>query len=588
MQVYKQRTHNCGELREVHVGQKIILNGWVESQRDLGGVIFIFIRDLFGKTQLVFNESTSEEVMNLAKKLRQEFVISISGDVILRTIANINKDIQTGTIDILVTSLIILNESKTPPFSISGSEELNEELRLRYRYLDLRRPSLQKNILLRNKVYSAVRNYFSENGFIEIETPILTKSTPEGARDYLVPSRVQPGKFYALPQSPQIYKQLSMIAGFDKYIQIAKCFRDEDLRADRQPEFTQIDVEVSFPTEEIIQNYTEKMIQRIYKEVKGIEIKTPFARIPYKIAIEKYGSDKPDTRYGLEINNYTELAKNSGFELFEKAISSNEVILGIVILNGSKFSRKQVDELTEKSKENGAKGLVFLKVTENGLEGSAVKFFTDVFKDKIIKESGAKVGDAISIIADSTDTAFTILGNIRIHLANILKLIPENVNSLVWITDFPLFEYSKEDKRYYSAHHPFTAPNLEDEKLLDKDPGKVRARAYDLILNGNEIGGGSIRIHNSELQSKIFSLLGLKKEEAETKFGFLLEALQYGAPPHGGIAFGFDRIIMLLTGSISIRDVIAFPKTRSATALMEDAPSNVTEEQLRELHLRSR
>ncbi len=588
MQVYKQRTHNCGELREVHVGQKIILNGWVESQRDLGGVNFIYIRDLFGKTQLVFNESSSEEVMKLAKKLRQEFVISISGDVILRTTANINKDIQTGTIDILVTSLIILNESKTPPFSISGSEELNEELRLRYRYLDLRRPSLQKNILLRNKVYSAVRNYFSENGFIEIETPILTKSTPEGARDYLVPSRVQPGKFYALPQSPQIYKQLSMIAGFDKYIQIAKCFRDEDLRADRQPEFTQIDVEVSFPTEEIIQNYTEKMIQRIYKEVKGIEIKTPFARIPYKIAIEKYGSDKPDTRYGLEINNYTELAKNSGFELFEKAVSRNEVILGIVIPNGSKFSRKQVDELTEKSKENGAKGLVFLKVSENGLEGSAVKFFTDVFKDKIIKESGAKVGDAISIIADSTDIAFTNLGNIRIHLGNILKLIPENVNSLVWITDFPLFEYSKEDKRYYSAHHPFTAPNLEDEKLLDKDPGKVRARAYDLILNGNEIGGGSIRIHNSELQSKIFSLLGLKKEEAETKFGFLLEALQYGAPPHGGIAFGFDRIIMLLTGSISIRDVIAFPKTRSATALMEDAPSNVTEEQLRELHLRSR
>ncbi|MSP64679.1 MAG: aspartate--tRNA ligase [Ignavibacteria bacterium] len=588
MQVYKQRTHNCGELREAHVGQKIILNGWVESQRDLGGVIFIFIRDLFGKTQLVFNESSSEEVMKLAKKLRQEFVISISGDVILRTTANINKDIPTGRVDILVTSLIILNESKTPPFSISGSEELNEELRLRYRYLDLRRPSLQKNILLRNKVYSAVRNYFSENGFIEIETPILTKSTPEGARDYLVPSRVQPGKFYALPQSPQIYKQLSMIAGFDKYIQIAKCFRDEDLRADRQPEFTQIDVEVSFPTEEIIQNYTEKMIQRIYKEVNGIEIKTPFARIPYKIAIEKYGSDKPDTRYGLEINNYTELAKNSGFELFEKAVSINEVILGIVIPNGSKFSRKQVDELTEKSKENGAKGLVFLKVSENGLEGSAVKFFTDVFKDKIIKESGAKVGDAISIIADSTDTAFTILGNIRIHLANILKLIPENVNSLVWITDFPLFEYSKEDKRYYSAHHPFTAPNPEDEKLLDKDPGKVRARAYDLILNGNEIGGGSIRIHNSELQSKIFSLLGLKKEEAETKFGFLLEALQYGAPPHGGIAFGFDRIIMLLTGSISIRDVIAFPKTRSATALMEDAPSNVTEEQLRELHLRSR
>ena len=343
MQVYKQRTHNCGELREVHVGQKIILNGWVESQRDLGGVNFIYIRDLFGKTQLVFNESSSEEVMKLAKKLRQEFVISISGDVILRTTANINKDIQTGTIDILVTSLIILNESKTPPFSISGSEELNEELRLRYRYLDLRRPSLQKNILLRNKVYSAVRNYFSENGFIEIETPILTKSTPEGARDYLVPSRVQPGKFYALPQSPQIYKQLSMIAGFDKYIQIAKCFRDEDLRADRQPEFTQIDVEVSFPTEEIIQNYTEKMIQRIYKEVKGIEIKTPFARIPYKIAIEKYGSDKPDTRYGLEINNYTELAKNSGFELFEKAVSRNEVILGIVIPNGSKFSRKQVD-----------------------------------------------------------------------------------------------------------------------------------------------------------------------------------------------------------------------------------------------------
>ena len=588
MQVYKQRTHNCGELREVHVGQKIILNGWVESQRDLGGVNFIYIRDLFGKTQLVFNESSSEEVMKLAKKLRQEFVISISGDVILRTTANINKDIQTGTIDILVTSLIILNESKTPPFSISGSEELNEELRLRYRYLDLRRPSLQKNILLRNKVYSAVRNYFSENGFIEIETPILTKSTPEGARDYLVPSRVQPGKFYALPQSPQIYKQLSMIAGFDKYIQIAKCFRDEDLRADRQPEFTQIDVEVSFPTEEIIQNYTEKMIQRIYKEVKGIEIKTPFARIPYKIAIEKYGSDKPDTRYGLEINNYTELAKNSGFELFEKAVSRNEVILGIVIPNGSKFSRKQVDELTEKSKENGAKGLVFLKVSENGLEGSAVKFFTDVFKDKVIKESGAKVGDAISIIADSTDIAFTNLGNIRIHLGNILKLIPENVNSLVWITDFPLFEYSKEDKRYYSAHHPFTAPNLEDEKLLDKDPGKVRARAYDLILNGNEIGGGSIRIHNSELQSKIFSLLGLKKEEAETKFGFLLEALQYGAPPHGGIAFGFDRIIMLLTGSISIRDVIAFPKTRSATALMEDTPSNVTEEQLRELHLRSR
>ena len=588
MQVYKQRTHNCGELREVHVGQKIILNGWVESQRDLGGVNFIYIRDLFGKTQLVFNESSSDEVMKLAKKLRQEFVISISGDVILRTTANINKDIQTGTIDILVTSLIILNESKTPPFSISGSEELNEELRLRYRYLDLRRPSLQKNILLRNKVYSAVRNYFSENGFIEIETPILTKSTPEGARDYLVPSRVQPGKFYALPQSPQIYKQLSMIAGFDKYIQIAKCFRDEDLRADRQPEFTQIDVEVSFPTEEIIQNYTEKMIQRIYKEVKGIEIKTPFARIPYKIAIEKYGSDKPDTRYGLEINNYTELAKNSGFELFEKAVSRNEVILGIVIPNGSKFSRKQVDELTEKSKENGAKGLVFLKVSENGLEGSAVKFFTDVFKDKIIKESGAKVGDAISIIADSTDIAFTNLGNIRIHLGNILKLIPENVNSLVWITDFPLFEYSKEDKRYYSAHHPFTAPNLEDEKLLDKDPGKVRARAYDLILNGNEIGGGSIRIHNSELQSKIFSLLGLKKEEAETKFGFLLEALQYGAPPHGGIAFGFDRIIMLLTGSISIRDVIAFPKTRSATALMEDTPSNVTEEQLRELHLRSR
>ncbi|MDA0986781.1 MAG: aspartate--tRNA ligase [Bacteroidetes bacterium] len=588
MQVFKQRTNTCGELRLNDIGKTVTLNGWVDSPRDLGGVVFIFIRDLFGKTQVVINELSGEENLKIAKKLRQEFVVSISGKVVKRIEQNINKEFKTGEIDVLVESINILNESETPPFLNSEINQVSEELRLKYRYLDLRNPLLQKNIILRHKVYQIVRNYFSENGFYEIETPILTKSTPEGARDYLVPSRVQPGKFYALPQSPQIYKQLSMISGFDKYFQIAKCFRDEDLRADRQPEFTQIDVEISFPTEEIVQTYAEQMIQKIFAETQNVKIKTPFARIAYKDAIEKFGSDKPDLRFNLEIINITKTSLNSGFELFDKTIDNKGQIAGIVIPDASNFSRKKVDELTEFAKQNGATGLVFLKFNENKFEGGASKYFTDDFKLKLESTSKIKNGEALAVVAGNSPQIFYTLGAIRIELAKILNLISEKENSLVWITDFPLFEYSTEDKRYYSAHHPFTSPNAEDENLLDTAPEKVRARAYDLVLNGNEIGGGSIRIHNTKLQSKIFKLLGMTEGEAKSKFGFLLDALKYGAPPHGGIAFGFDRIVMLLAGANSIRDVIAFPKTRSAIASMEDAPSFVTEEQLRELHLRSK
>ena len=580
------RTHTCGELREQNVDEKVVLNGWVDRRRDLGGLIFIWLRDRYGITQIVFEPETSKESYDLAKKLRNEFVVSVEGKVRKRPDDAINNDLETGKIDILADQLNILNEAETPPFAIKDETDAFEDLRLKYRYLDLRRPVLQNILLLRHKMYQLVRKYFDESNFVEIETPVLMKSTPEGARDYLVPSRVHKGKFYALPQSPQQYKQLLMVSGFDKYFQIVKCFRDEDLRADRQPEFTQIDVEMSFITKEEVFVVVEGLMKLLFSEIWNIDLTVPLKRLTYEEAITKYGSDKPDLRFGMEIHSLNEIFKKTEFKVFKEPIESNGIVTGIVATGCASFSRNQIDGLTKFVKDIGAKGLVWFKVIEEGIDSPTAKFLSDDEKKNLVSEFKVKPNDLILILAGEKNSTLNQMGSLRLELAKRLELIKsETPPSLLWVTDFPLFEYDEETKRFYAMHHPFTSPKLDEIDLLGKNPGKIKAEAYDLVLNGNEIAGGSIRIHNSQLQERMFQALGISDEEAHQKFGFLINAFKYGAPPHGGIAFGFDRMVMLFARVDSIRDIIAFPKTASAMSLMDECPSEVSEEQLKELHL---
>ena len=586
MDSFRKRTHTCGELRPSEIGQKVTLTGWVNIRRDLGGVIFIDLRDRYGKTQVVFNSQRSKKAHEVAGDLRNEYVISVTGLVEPRPDGTVNRELSTGGIDVMATELAILNKAETPPFPIDDDSDVSEDIRLKFRYLDLRRPALQRNFFVRHRLYQVVRRYFDEHDFIEVETPVLMKSTPEGARDYLVPSRVHRGKFYALPQSPQTYKQILMVAGFDRYVQIVKCFRDEDLRADRQPEFTQIDVEMSFVEEENILSMTEGLMVRIFKELKGVDVIIPLPRLTYREAMETYGTDKPDTRFGLKLHCLNSIVGNSGFRVFADSVKNGGVVSGFVVPGASTMTRNQMDNLVDYTKSLGGGGLVYFRWTENGIETAVEKFLGEDVVRRVAVSMGANKGDLIVLVSDSWRKAYTILGTLRLEMARRLNLINESKDALLWVTEFPLFEYSEEERRYVSVHHPFTAPHPEDAGSLENDPGKIRARAYDLVLNGTEIAGGSIRIHDSGLQQRVFRMLGIEEQEALKKFGFLLQAFKYGAPPHGGIAFGYDRIVMLLTGMKSIRDVIAFPKTASAVSLMDESPSEVDEKQLRELHIR--
>jgi aspartyl-tRNA synthetase len=586
---FKRRTHTCGELRQSNIGENVILNGWVDTRRDLGGLIFIDLRDRYGITQIVFEPGFSESAHQEAGKLRNEFVLSVEGIVRKRPPETDNPEIATGHIDVMAKKLIILNEAKTPPFPIKDKIETSEDVRLKYRYLDLRRTSVQQNLLMRHKMYLLSRQYFDKNNFVEVETPVLMKSTPEGARDYLVPSRIHKGKFYALPQSPQTYKQILMVSGLDRYFQIVKCFRDEDLRADRQPEFTQIDVEMSFIDQEDIFEIVEGLMQILFKEIWGQELKLPVPRLSFDEAMEKFGSDKPDLRFILNMVTLNDVFSNTAFKVFKEQIENKGIITGLVAPGCGDYTRNQLDVLTDFVKNLGAGGLIWMRVKENELEAPITKFLSNEEKKNIVERLDAKPGDLVFILSGPRLKALAIMGQLRLEMARRLNLIkPDSKSQLLWVTDFPLFEWDEQTKRYYAMHHPFTSPRLEDVQYMESDPGRVRARAYDLVLNGNEIAGGSIRIHNAELQAKMFKALGISDEEAEYKFGFLMNAFKYGAPPHGGIAFGFDRMAMIFAGESSIRDVIAFPKTASGVSLMDDAPSTVSEEQLRELHIKIR
>lgn len=587
---FKKRTHTCGELREVNVGQTVILNGWVDTRRDLGGLIFIDVRDRYGITQVVFEPGFNKQAHELAKNLRNEYVISVEGKVRKRPPETDNPSIPTGHIDVMAEQLTIISEAKTTPFPIKEKIDTNEDIRLKYRYLDLRRPSLQKNLLMRHKMYQLTRKYFDANNFVEVETPVLMKSTPEGARDYLVPSRIHKGKFYALPQSPQTYKQLLMVSGFDRYFQIVKCFRDEDLRADRQPEFTQIDVEMSFIDQEDIFQIVEGLMKIFYKELWNLELPSPIPRYTFDEAMERYGTDKPDTRFAIELTTLNHLFSNTTFKVFKEQIDSGGIITGLLAEGCSDYTRNQLDVLTDYVKKLGAGGLIWMKVKDNSeIEAPIAKFLTDDEKKNLVSEINAKAGDLIFILTGSRIKTLNIMGQLRLEMARRLGLPKADAApKLLWVTDFPLFEWDEETKRFYAMHHPFSSPRLEDIKLIDSHPEKVKARAYDLVLNGNEIAGGSIRIHDAHLQAKMFKILGISNDEAEHKFGFLMKAFKYGAPPHGGIAFGFDRMAMIFAGENSIREVIAFPKTASAVSLMDDAPSTVDEAQLKELHIKIR
>lgn len=584
---YKKRTHTCGELRESNIGQIVTLNGWVDNRRDLGGVIFIDLRDRYGITQIVFEPNYNSKAHSDAKDLRNEWVISVTGKVRRRPEGTENFELETGLIDVMVDEVTVLNKAQTPPFPLEDNINTSEETRLKYRYLDLRRRPMQRNLILRHKMYQIVRRYFDENNFLEIETPFLMKSTPEGARDFLVPSRLHKGHFYALPQSPQTYKQLLMVSGFDRYFQIVRCFRDEDLRADRQYEFTQIDVEMSFVDEEDIFAIVEGLMKRLYSEALGLDIQTPFPRLPYKDAMELYGSDKPDLRFDLKLVKLNHIFSNSNFRLFSDAIKKGGIVSAINAKGCGNYTRNQLDVLTDFVKKLGSGGLVWIRVTENGLESPTLKFFTEDEKAELIKATNAELGDLILIQAGDWKKTLSIMGTLRLEMARRMNLIPQNSEpKLLWVTDFPLFEYCEEENRLVAMHHPFTSPKDEHIDLMLTDPLKVQAKAYDLVLNGNEIAGGSIRIFDSEIQAKMFQVLGISKEEAEDKFGFLMNAFKYGAPPHGGIAFGFDRMVMLFAGQNSIRDVIAFPKTSNGISLMDGAPTPISPEQLKELHIK--
>lgn len=582
----KKRTHNCGELNKNDLGETVCLQGWVNKWRDHGGLIFLDIRDRFGLTQLVFNPEKQPVAYEQSKKIRTEFVIEATGTVIPRPAESLNKDMPTGEIEVEVQTVEVLNTAKTTPFEIVDDLDIHEELRLTYRYLDLRRKSLQKNLLTRSSVYKIARDFLNKNGFLEIETPMLMKSTPEGARDFLVPSRNYSGRFYALPQSPQTYKQILMIAGFDRYFQIVKCFRDEDLRKDRQPEFTQIDLEMSFVTEQDVMETANGLMAEVFEKTLGIEIPRPVPVMTFKEALETYGTDKPDLRFDLQIRTLNDVLKTTNFNVFKTVIDNKGIVAGISVPAEDKISRKRIDQLTEEAKKYGAKGLAFARYDGSELTGGMAKFLSESEKESLIKIFEMKDGDLLLIVADTYDVTYESLGMIRSVLGNELNLAAKDAFCFIWITEFPLLEYSEEDNRFVARHHPFTSTRPEDIEKLATQPEKALARAYDLVLNGSEIAGGSIRIHTREMQKKMFDALGIGPEEAKAKFGFLLEALDYGTPPHGGIAFGFDRLLMLLTGSESIRDVIAFPKTTSALSLMDGAPAEVDQKQLRELHLK--
>ncbi|HDZ6279856.1 TPA: aspartate--tRNA ligase [Staphylococcus aureus] len=585
-----KRTTYCGLVTEAFLGQEITLKGWVNNRRDLGGLIFVDLRDREGIVQVVFNPAFSEEALKIAETVRSEYVVEVQGTVTKRDPETVNPKIKTGQVEVQVTNIKVINKSETPPFSINEENvNVDENIRLKYRYLDLRRQELAQTFKMRHQITRSIRQYLADEGFFDIETPVLTKSTPEGARDYLVPSRVHDGEFYALPQSPQLFKQLLMISGFDKYYQIVKCFRDEDLRADRQPEFTQVDIEMSFVDQEDVMQMGEEMLKKVVKEVKGVEINGAFPRMTYKEAMRRYGSDKPDTRFEMELIDVSQLGRDMDFKVFKDTVENDGEIKAIVAKGAAEqYTRKDMDALTEFVNIYGAKGLAWVKVVEDGLTGPIGRFFETENVETLLTLTGAEAGDLVMFVADKPNVVAQSLGALRVKLAKELGLIDETKLNFLWVTDWPLLEYDEDAKRYVAAHHPFTSPKEADIAKLGTAPEEAEANAYDIVLNGYELGGGSIRIHDGELQEKMFEVLGFTKEQAQEQFGFLLDAFKYGAPPHGGIALGLDRLVMLLTNRTNLRDTIAFPKTASATCLLTNAPGEVSDKQLEELSLRIR